>query len=63
MLYFGTILIDRSAKTPIGGQNFNSKLLFIVNAGLFSEEKVSRDENIRAAVEDAPSSKKFLLFN
>jgi len=42
---------------------FNSKLLFIVNAGLFSEENVSRDENIRAAVEDAPSSKKFLLFN
>jgi hypothetical protein len=35
----------------------------MVNAGLFAEENVSRDENNNAAVDDAPSSKKFLLFN
>jgi len=34
----------------------------MMNAGLFVEENVSRDENIRAAVDDAPSSKKFLRF-
>jgi hypothetical protein len=35
----------------------------MVNAGLFVEENVSRDENNKAAVEDAPSPKKFLLSN
>jgi len=34
----------------------------MVNAGLFVEENASRDENISAAVDDAPSSKKFLRF-
>jgi len=35
----------------------------MVNAGLFVEENVSRDENNRPAVEEAPSSRKFLRFN
>jgi hypothetical protein len=35
----------------------------MVNAGLFVEENASRDENNRTAVEEAPSSKKFLRSN
>jgi hypothetical protein len=35
----------------------------MVNAGFWMEENVSRDENNNAAVDDTPSSKKFLLFN
>jgi hypothetical protein len=35
----------------------------MVNAGLFVEENASRDENNRAAVEETPSSKKFLRSN
>jgi len=35
----------------------------MVNAGLFVEENVSRDENSKAAVEEAPNPKKFLRFN
>jgi hypothetical protein len=35
----------------------------MVNAGLFVEENASRDENNKAAVEEAPSSKKFLRSN
>jgi hypothetical protein len=34
-----------------------------MKSGLFVEENVSRDENNRAAVDDAPNSKKFLRFN
>jgi len=35
----------------------------MVNAGLFVEENVLSDENNRAAVDEAPNSKKFLRFN
>jgi hypothetical protein len=35
----------------------------MVNAGLFVEENASRDENNKAAVEDAPSSRKSRRFN
>jgi hypothetical protein len=35
----------------------------MVNAGLLVEEYASRDENNKAAVEEAPSSKKFLRSN
>jgi len=35
----------------------------MVNAGLFVEENVSRDENNNAAVDDAPTPKKFRRFN
>jgi hypothetical protein len=35
----------------------------MVKAGLSVEENVSRDENNKAAVDDVPSSKKFLRFN
>jgi len=32
----------------------------MVNAGLFVEENASSEENNKAAVEEAPSSRKFL---
>jgi len=35
----------------------------MLNAGLFVEENASRDENISAVADDAPSSKKLLRFN
>jgi hypothetical protein len=34
----------------------------MVNAGLFVEENVSREENNKAAVDEVPSSRKFLRF-
>jgi hypothetical protein len=50
------------SKPQLVAKIFNSKFLFMVNAGLFVEENVSRDENSKAAVDEAPSSKKFLRF-
>jgi len=35
----------------------------MLKTGLSVEENVSSDENNKAAVEDVPSSKKFLRFN